>query len=94
MMCEQVLSQWLSKVILKACNEESKLTYRKFEKLKIRITNERFHLQFNLACINIYIYIYVCVCVYHELIVHKPKINPNATICPQPYTWNKKLETH
>ena len=52
MMCEQVLSQWLSKVILKTCNEETKLTYRKFEKLKIRITNERFHLQFNLACIN------------------------------------------
>ena len=51
-MCEQVLSQWLSKVILKTCNQESKLTYRKFEKLKIRITNERFHLQFNLACIN------------------------------------------
>ena len=69
MICEGTISHWLSKVILRTCSDECKLIYRKFEKFKIRITNGRFHLQFNLACINndllptytnIYIYIYVC----------------------------------
>ena len=49
MICERAISHWLSKVILRTCSDECKLIYRKFEKLKIRIT--RFHLQFNLACI-------------------------------------------
>ena len=31
---------------------KSKLIYRKFEKLQIKTTNERFHLWFLLACIN------------------------------------------
>ena len=52
MICEGTISHWVSKVILRTCSDECKLIYRKFEKLKIRITNERFHLQFNLACIN------------------------------------------
>ena len=52
MMCERTISYWLSKVILRTCSDECKLIYRTFEKSKIRITNERFHLQFNLACIN------------------------------------------
>ena len=56
MMCEQTIFHWLSKVILRTCSDDSKLIYRKFETIKIRITNERFHLQFNLACINVYIY--------------------------------------
>ena len=51
-MCERTKSQRLSKVILRTCNDDSKVMYRKFEKLKFRIANERFHLQFNLACIN------------------------------------------
>ena len=53
----QTIPEWLSKVILRTCSDDSKLIYWKFEKLKIRITNEWFHLQFNLACINIYSYI-------------------------------------
>ena len=59
MICEGTISHWLAKVTLRTCSDECKLIYRKFEKLKIRIINERFHLQFNLACINNYIYIYV-----------------------------------
>ena len=37
---------------LRTYSNDSKQTCKKFEKLNIRITNERFHLQFNLACIN------------------------------------------
>ena len=78
MICEQTISHWLSKVILSTCSDNSKLIYKKFEKLKFRITNEWFHLQFNLACINndllptytnIYIYIYIYIYILWRLCV-------------------------
>ena len=47
-----IITYWMSKVILKVCNPEIKGSYRNYERLALKLINERCHLEFNLSCIQ------------------------------------------